>query len=51
MSASCLVLFPVKFFQRQARSQKDVAEFENSSRFGEVQVRRYEWEERYTTTE
>ena len=30
---------------------EDVAEFENSSRFGEVNVRRYEWEERYSTKE
>jgi SAM-dependent methyltransferase len=28
-----------------------IAEFENSSAFGEVKVRRYEWEERYTTEE
>jgi hypothetical protein len=30
---------------------EDVAEFENSERFGGVKVRRYEWEERYTTEE
>jgi SAM-dependent methyltransferase len=30
---------------------EDVAEFENSSRFGEVNVSRYEWEERYSTKE
>jgi SAM-dependent methyltransferase len=30
---------------------EDVAEFENSERFREVKVRRYEWEERYSTRE
>ena len=42
---------PGKVLPAASEIPEEAAEFENSSRFGEVQVRRYEWEEKYTTTE